>query len=141
LRGDGFFLAEIVKLGYLIGSLKLTAIWESFMEHRPARLSNLIEQVLGSLGLSEKFHGWRIVGLWPELVGPEIARQARAVRYAEGVLTVIVEKDVWRQELEMQMDTILDRVRTAPGGRSIKKIVFRAGSHTENQNDQGSCGR
>jgi predicted nucleic acid-binding Zn ribbon protein len=105
------------------------------MGREPTRLGHLIEQVIGSLGLSDKYHGWRLVHRWPEIVGPEVARQARAVRFADGILTVVVEKDVWRQELEMQLESILDKIRTTAGGGAVKKIVLRAGSSMESKND------
>jgi len=104
------------------------------MVREPTRLGNLIEQVISSLGLSEKYHGWRVVSRWPDIVGPEIARQARAVRFSDGILTVIVEKDAWRQELEMQLEVILRKVRSNAGGRAVNKIVLKAGSSMENEN-------
>lgn len=104
------------------------------MVHEPTRLGHLIEQVIRSLGLGEKYHGWRIVSRWPDIVGPEIARQARAVRFSDGILTVVVEKDAWRQELEMQLEVILRKVRSDSGGRAVRKIVLKAGSSTENEN-------
>ena len=105
------------------------------MGQEPTHLGNLIERVIGSLGLGERFHGWRIVSRWPEIVGPEIARHARAVRFADGILTVVVEKDVWRQELEMQLESILEKIRLTPGGKAVGKIVLRSGSPMERQND------
>jgi predicted nucleic acid-binding Zn ribbon protein len=102
------------------------------MGREPMRLGTLIDQVIGSLGLSKKYHGWRIVGRWPDIVGPDISRHARATRFSDGILTVIVEKDVWRQELEMQLESLLEKVRSAPGGRVVEKIVLKAGSLREN---------
>lgn len=104
------------------------------MVAEPTRLGQLIDQVISSLGLSDKYHGWRIVSRWPDIVGPEVARQARAVRFSDGILTVVVEKDAWRQELEMQLEVILQKIRSYAGGRAVKKIVLRAGSPTENEN-------
>ena len=96
-------------------------------ENRPSQLGDVIESLVTSLGQAGKFYGWRMVVRWPEVVGPEIAEVARAVRFSEGVLTVVVEKDVWRQELEMQLDKILTKVRSQPGGRVVDKIVLKAG--------------
>lgn len=105
------------------------------MEQRPARLGELIEKVVASLGQAGKFHGWRMVSLWPEIVGPEIAGVSRAIRFSEGIMTIVVEKDVWRQELEMQRDKILARIRLHSGGKAVKKIVFRAGWPMEKENE------
>ena len=101
------------------------------MGQNPTPLGRLIEQVMQSFGLGEKFHGWQAVRRWPEIVGPEIAKQAKAVRFAEGVLTVVVEKDAWRQELEMHLERILFKFRSLPGGNAVKKIVLKAGSFSE----------
>lgn len=101
------------------------------MSDDPARLSGLIDKIISSLGLAHQYHGWRVVSQWPQIVGPDISAVARADRFKEGVLTVIVEKDVWRQELEMQLDLILEKIWSRPGGRAVQKIILRAGSIKE----------
>ena len=97
-------------------------------ESKPSQLGEVIESLVTSLGQAGQFYGWRIVVRWPEIVGPEIAEVARAVRFSEGILTVVVEKDVWRQELEMQLDRILAKIKSHPGGRVVEKIVLKAGN-------------
>jgi len=111
------------------------------MSNQPIRLDKLIEQMLGAFGLRDKFHGWRTVNRWAEIVGPDIARHSRAVRFADGILTIVVEKDAWRQELEMQREQILQRIHATPGGTAVKKIVLKAGSLTENFDGENSSGR
>lgn len=101
------------------------------MAREPVLLGGLIDYVINSLGLGDRYHGWQIVKNWPDMVGPDIARHSRAERFSEGVLTVIVEKDVWRQELEMQRERLMERIRSRPGGAAVKKIVFKAGSSME----------
>lgn len=108
------------------------------MAEKLIRLGNLIENILVSLGQGSNYHGWRIVSLWPEIVGSEVARFSQAVRFANGILTVVVEKDVWRQELELQRDEILSKIRSQPGGRAVKKIVLRAGPVVEKKHESGS---
>lgn len=110
------------------------------MGKEPARLKGILSQVLAGLGQEDKFHGWRIVELWPEIVGAEIARYARAVRFVDGSLIVVVEKDAWRQELEMQREQILNKIRSLPGGNAVKKIVLRAGSFQEIHDEQQDGG-
>ena len=95
-----------------------------------------MSQLIAGLGLQEKFNGWRIVEDWPKVVGPEIARQTRAVRFDDGTLTIAVEKDSWRQELDMQKELLLRKIQELPGGKSVKKIVLRGGSVRENRDEQ-----
>ncbi len=99
--------------------------------NQPSRLGDLIENLVKSSGQSSQFYGWRVVSRWPDLVGPEIARISKAVRFSEGILTVVVEKDVWRQELEMQLEEILARIWQQPGGNAVRKIVLKAGKFSE----------
>jgi len=102
---------------------------------KPSGLGNVIDQLLVSLGQGRKYHGWRMVELWPEIVGPEIAVISRAVGYSEGVLTVVVKQDAWRQELEMQLEHILRKIHATAGGDAVEKIVLRAGSALEKTNE------
>ena len=107
------------------------------MSDEPVKLNGLIDRLMSSLGLSRQYKGWQVVSQWPEIVGEEIASVTRAHRFCDGVLTVLVEKDVWRQELEMQQDEILKKIRARSGGRVVEKIVLRAGS-TKEQKPNGS---
>jgi hypothetical protein len=111
------------------------------MGTEPVQLGKLIDHVIGVFGLHDKFHGWKIVHKWPEIVGPDIARQSRAVRFSDGILTVVVERDAWRQELEMQREQILQRIHHLPKGSVVKKIVLKAGTVTENIDGKDSSGR
>jgi len=105
------------------------------MEQKLAPLGQIVERLLTSLGLGPNYHGWKAVHDWPLLVGPDIARSARAESFRDGAIIVVVEKDVWRQELELQKDQILAAIHRRPGGQVVKKIVFRAGSHRENKDE------
>lgn len=105
------------------------------MEQKLAPLGQIVEQLLMSLGLGSTYHGWKAVHDWPVLVGPDIARSARAESFRDGAIIVVVEKDAWRQELELQKEQILAAIHRRPGGKAVKKIVFRAGSHRENKDE------
>ncbi len=126
-----FSLLKLLKMRILFvwRNLRLTKI-ES-MEKRPDRLSTVFDNLMGSLGLKRAYYGWQIVERWPEIVGQDIAQVARAEKFGDGTLVVVVEKDTWRQELEMQRETILAKIRRLPGGNAVKKIVLRAGSLRE----------
>ena len=101
------------------------------MEQKPTKLNAVVDRLMISLGMGKAYQGWRIVEKWPEIVGADIAKVARAERFSDGMLTVVVEKDAWRQELEMQLEQILTKIRSLPGGRAVDKIILRAGSTRE----------
>jgi len=106
------------------------------MKKEPSPIKGILGQILSSLSKNGEFDGWRMVELWPEIVGPEIARYAKAVRFVDNTIIVVIEKDAWRQELEMQREQILKKIRSYPGGTAVRKIVLRAGSNWEKENEQ-----
>jgi predicted nucleic acid-binding Zn ribbon protein len=78
--------------------------------------------VIRSLGLGNSLGGWTIVVRWPEIIGEQYAKHARAIRFDDGVLYVAIPDDGWRQHMAMDQDTILKRIQTFPGGRVVKKL-------------------
>lgn len=91
-------------------------------------ISGVLDRAMRSLGLSRKFDGWQVVTHWAEIVGEQVAGKAAAVRYDDGTLYVSVPDDVWRQQLSMELETILKDVRALPFGRAVKQIRLQRGS-------------
>lgn len=54
----------------------------------------------------------RAVVLWPEAVGPQIAKHARAVRVWDRVLWLEIDHPAWRSEILFRKNQILDRLNT-----------------------------
>jgi len=79
-------------------------------------------RVISSLGLTRSYNGWQVVNRWPDIVGKEIASRAHAFRYEDGCIYVAVEQSAWRQELSMRQEELLEKIRSYPGGRTIKEI-------------------
>ena len=59
---------------------------------------------------------------WPEIVGEQIAKRARAVRFDDGVLFVVVEDSAWRQNLSMEIDNIMAVIHSYPFGKVVKQV-------------------
>jgi predicted nucleic acid-binding Zn ribbon protein len=53
--------------------------------------------------------------VWPDAVGPTIAREAEPTAEREGVLTVSCAAAVWAQELDLMGPEIVARINTALG--------------------------
>lgn len=62
---------------------------------------------------------------WPELVGPEIARNTKALRIEGGVLILQVSHPVWRSELAGLKGTLIEKLNTAAGREAVRDIHFR----------------
>jgi predicted nucleic acid-binding Zn ribbon protein len=66
----------------------------------------------------------RLLRLWPEIVGPEVAAQTRPVSLsAQGILQVSTSSGVWAQNLAFERIRLLAKVRAA-WDPAVKDIYF-----------------
>ncbi len=89
---------------------------------KPQPISGVLGKVMSSLGLSKTYNGWMVVEKWPQIVGKELAKRSKAIRFENGILYVGVSDDSWRQEISMKSDEIISQIHSYPFGRSIKQI-------------------
>ena len=88
------------------------------------KLGSLLDKLLAGYGLAHQLGGWRAVARWPEVVGEKNAAVSRAVRFSDDTLLVSVPDAVWRQQLSLTVDDILEKIHALPGGRAVKRIHF-----------------
>ena len=104
----------------------------------PRPIRNVIDNVVHSLGISRNFHGWQVVNKWPEIVGENIAKKARAFRYENGTLLVAVPDAAWRHNLLMETEEILEKIHSMPYGKCIKQIrLVHREKGTDRNGNQG----
>ncbi|MDA8199964.1 MAG: DUF721 domain-containing protein [Thermaerobacter sp.] len=67
--------------------------------------------------------------VWPEAVGPQIARVTRPIGWLDGVLTIAVPSPVWTQELRYLEEELLSAVNQQITGGEVRRIrtVVRPG--------------
>jgi predicted nucleic acid-binding Zn ribbon protein len=85
-------------------------------------IAGILERVVRALGHSTVYGGWLAVNQWSEIVGPEIAKIARATRFSDGTLFVAVPDPSWRQELGFRREEILSRIQARPFGKAVKEL-------------------
>ena len=80
--------------------------------------------MLSGLGLAGRLREREALTLWPDLVGPEIARRSKALRIRGGVLFVRVDSAAWSQELLFLKAKILSRFDDTLGPGLVREIRF-----------------
>jgi predicted nucleic acid-binding Zn ribbon protein len=85
-------------------------------------VGGVLGRVLENLGLSREMTGWRAVEAWPKLVGPRVARHARAVSFREGTLQVEVDGSAWMQELGYLKRDLVQRINQQLGGEHVRDV-------------------
>ena len=60
--------------------------------------------------------------LWPQVVGDQIAAEARPVRERGGVVTVGCAAAVWAQELDLMAGDLVERLNAAAGRAVVRSL-------------------
>lgn len=88
------------------------------------RMSSVLEKVLDDAGVADHVERVRVLDLWADVVGEQVARVTRARSVDESTLIVEVRNSAWLMELNMLKGDIVDRVNERLDDVSIEKIVF-----------------
>ena len=86
------------------------------------RLKKAIEEAIHSTGIKSALSQEAAVVLWGSVVGEAVSSVTRAERVESGTLIVKVETAVWRQELHMQKEEIINKINKKIGTRAIREI-------------------
>jgi len=90
----------------------------------PVSVGEAIRQAMDGLGITEKLREQRVISLWPEIVGEEIAvTTVDDLRW--GQLFVSVENATHRHWLSFQRETICENLNRAVGGEVVQMIRFQ----------------
>jgi predicted nucleic acid-binding Zn ribbon protein len=94
---------------------------------RPESLGDLVPRVLDELGLSETSHAVRLLEIWDEALGPELAPHCRPDGIRNGTLYANVPDSAWMQRLQMEKPRILARLESALGEPAARDLRLRVG--------------
>ena len=85
-------------------------------------LKKAIEEAIESTGIKSALSQEAAIVLWGSVVGEAVSSVTRAERVESGTLIVKVETAVWRQELHMQKEEIINKINKKIGTRAIREI-------------------
>ena len=77
-------------------------------------------RVLASLHVETKMKNMQIIEKWPDIVGPKIAKHARATAADAENLFVEVDNPIWQSQLFLMKNKIMQRIKQY--GVTIKDI-------------------
>ncbi|MFQ5698884.1 MAG: DUF721 domain-containing protein [Myxococcota bacterium] len=90
-------------------------------------LSELIPSVFEDLGLDRASESLRLLAVWDEALGPELAPHCRLDGVRGGVLHAHVPDSAWMQRLQLEKASILERLSAALGAPSPRDLRLRIG--------------
>ncbi len=97
---------------------------------KPERIGDDVKKELGRFGPAAGMA--ELVGVWPSLVGEQIAKNAWPARFArDGTLHVATSSSAWAFELSQLAPQLLGRLQEALGGVAPQTIRFAPGKLPE----------
>jgi hypothetical protein len=100
---------------------------------KPERIGDDVKKQLGRFGPAAGMA--ELVGVWPSLVGEQIAKNAWPARFArDGTLHVTTSSSAWTFELSQLAPQLLGRLQEALGGDAPQAIRFAPGKLPDEPN-------
>ncbi len=90
-------------------------------------VSDILAEVFRRGGMKRAVKRAEVVLLWPQVVGPDVARFAEAMTLRDGVLFVSVPDSETSMHLSLQRQLFVDVYRGKFGVKEIRDIHFRVG--------------
>lgn len=91
-------------------------------------LSDLLPQMLGSIGALHRDRPDLLLAAWPEIIGPKLAAMTKAISFEKGILAVKVNNSTLYSLLSQhERGRLLKCIREKFPTVVIKNIYFRMG--------------
>ncbi len=91
---------------------------------QPEAIADLLPRVLGEMGLETTSTAIRLLQVWSDALGPEIAPHCACDGVRRGVIHARVRDSAWMQRIQMQKPRILEalaeRLGQAPGDLRLR---------------------
>jgi predicted nucleic acid-binding Zn ribbon protein len=101
---------------------------EKARTHSAKTMDDMMPGVLKTLRLDQRRAEAEIVRVWNNILDPNIAAHAKPDRLRKGTLFVLVDSNVWLDEIcRYRRKEILDRLQHSFGHELVARISFRLG--------------
>ena len=92
---------------------------------KPTKIDATLRQTLRRLGLEERMTNYQFCLNWKEIVGDELSELCQPESIKQTTLFVTVPSSAWAQELSLQSDVILGRLKPYLNpGQVINQLKF-----------------
>jgi hypothetical protein len=89
------------------------------------KVGEALPHALKSLGISRRTREAQAIWLWPQLVGPDLARETRALKLTGGTLWVTASSTPLAHQLHLERSGLIGRLNVMIGSPVVREIRFR----------------
>ena len=94
---------------------------------QPTAVAGLLKGLFARQGWDERIQAHEVWCTWDQIVGPQIARQARPARLRGDVLEIKVNHPIWMQQLQLMKPKLLSTLNSRFEKALIRDLFFRPG--------------
>lgn len=87
-------------------------------------LANTLPGLMKNLPSGDEVRGAVVFAVWKTAAGPELARRAVPVEFADGLLVIAVPDEAWRRNLESLSGQLLYKLNSAFDRPAVRRIEF-----------------
>jgi hypothetical protein len=84
-----------------------------------------LPRALKSLGISRRTREAQALWLWPEVIGPHLAKESHALKLTGGTLLVTASSPALAHQLYLERTMLIERLNAAIGTPAVREIRFR----------------
>ena len=95
------------------------------MAEEISSLRRALERSLRDLGLQKRLKAEQLSVLWPNIVGPSVAKIAFPGQFRNGTLFIDVADNIWMQELKFQEGELIGRLNEALREPLVRRLFFQ----------------
>ena len=95
------------------------------MAEEISSLRRALERSLHDLGLQKRLKAEQLSVLWPNIVGPSVAKMAFPAQFRNGTLFIDVADNVWMQELKFREGELIGRLNDALREPLVRRLFFQ----------------
>src|ERR1700694_301792 len=84
-----------------------------------------LPRALKSLGISPRTREAQALLLWPQVIGPPLAGESRALKLTGGTLLVTASSPALAHQLHLERTMLIERLNHGIGAPAVREIRFR----------------
>lgn len=87
-------------------------------------LQQILQTIIKNQKLDEVLERNELIEKFEEIVGNQIAKQVKVKNFEKGILKIEVESSVWKNEIFLLRERIIEKINQSFGKPIVKQIVI-----------------
>lgn len=87
-------------------------------------LQQILQTIIKNQKLDEVLERNELIEKFEEIVGNQIAKQVKVKNFEKGILKIEVESSVWKNEIFLLRERIIEKINQSFGKTIVKQIVI-----------------